>query len=200
MGLILLERHDAFISYARDDNLLCDEAVSQFRRFLKDRFEAEMRRRLELPPSAQADIVMDRTGLPSNGALTHELERAVQNSTFLFIFIGQSYPRSSWCSKELEAFIKRFHGGRSEALERTFVIVLERKALTQRWGNFLEEPERPIYEEFFDSATGVTIPFVLEGPEGQAYPSHRLTQKMRRIVSTMADRAGNLPNRVFVTQ
>jgi len=187
VGIISVDQHDAFISYARDDNLLCDDAVRQFRTSLKTRFEAEMRRRLTT--SREADIFMDWLGLPSNGSLPFELEKAVESSMFLFVFIGRSYPKSTWCSQELDAFIRKFHGSRHAALERTFVIVLEKGALYQKWGDALENPERPIYEEFFDDITGATIPFVLESPDGQACYSPRFTRRLKKIVETMADRA-----------
>ena len=189
MGIVLLDQHDVFISYARDDNVLCDEAVHHFRAILKARFEAEMRRRRDIPAGRQADIFMDRYGLPANGSLSEELELAIERTTFLFIFVGQSYPRSRWCSLELQAFIRKFQGERPAALLRTFIVVLERSALHQSWGEALEQPERPIYEEFFDEGTGGTIPFFLEGPDGQACQSPRLTRRLRRIVETMADRA-----------
>jgi hypothetical protein len=194
VGIISIDQHDAFVSYARDDNLLCDDAVRQFRISLKSRFEAEMRRRLAALRRVEADIFMDEHGLPANGSLPVELERAVEHSIFLFIFIGQSYPQSIWCSRELATFVGKFEGRRDIALERTFLIILERGALSQNWGNALENPERPIYEEFFDSVTGATIPFVLEGPDGQACHSPRFTGRLRRIVDTMVSRALPISN------
>jgi hypothetical protein len=195
VGIVLLNKFDASFSYAHDDNVASDDAVPQFRLLLKKKFEAEMRRRFPIGQGAQAEIFMDRHGLPSNGDLSQELEKAIQASLFLFIFIGDSYPRSDWCGQELKFFMQNFDGNRVKTLERTFLVVLERSAIGQKWNPALDEPNRPIFQEFFDDATGKVIPFILEGPDGQAYPSPRVTRRLRGIVETMADRASDLLNR-----
>lgn len=193
MGLLLLNQHDAFLSYARDDDVLNDQAVTQFKPLLKKRFEAEMRRRLDLPDDLQADIFMDREGLPSNGDLSHELTNVIESTIFLFIFVGSSYPRSTWCGRELQHFMQKFNGDRQAALDRTFIIVLERQAMSAKWGHHLEQPTRPLYEEFFDDVTGRVIPFVLD-EDGRAVQSPRFTARLRRVVDTMANRAVALTN------
>jgi len=189
MGLIRPDQSDVFISYARDDNILWDESIHEFRNYMKRRFEAEMRNRFEIDHAVEADIFMDKVGLPANGSLSGALEKAVKTSLFLLIFVGSSYPRSRWCGKELEYFVSQFAGNRLLALERTFVLVLDRPALYKNWGDYLEIPERPIFESLFDDTTGRPIPMLLENNEGKACPSPRFTARMRRILDTMVERA-----------
>ena len=187
LGIIVSECYDVFLSYAHDDNVLHDEAVSTFQSYLKPRMEAEFRLRFRTPRAVE--IFMDRDGLPANGDLSEELGGAIGKSTFLVIFIGRAYPNSAWCGKELKLFSERFGGKRKEALERTFVIVLDRVAEQARWGEHLENPERPIFERFYDEATGRLIPLILEDRDGQAVPSPRFLRRLRHIVETMAERA-----------
>ena len=69
------------------------------------------------------------------------------------------------------------------------MIVLDRAAEQAGWGVYLENPERPIFERFYDEATGHLIPLLLEDRDGQAVPSPRFLRRLRHIVETMADRA-----------
>ncbi len=188
--MIFPERYDAFFSYARDDNVLNDDAVRLFRTYLKLKFEAEFGRRNKLPREIEAEIFMDDEGLPANGDLTDELKIAIEQSVFLVIFIGKWYPDSEWCGKELEIFSKQFlTGERRNALERTFLIVLDKNAVRKSWGDYLDEPDRPIFERLYDEITGRPIPLVLEGPDGQAVQSPRFSKRLRHVVDTMVDRA-----------
>lgn len=196
MGIILPDRHDVFFSYARDDNVLADDVVNAFLIYTKRRLEAELRRRINRPALAEADIFMDQHGLPANGDLSDELRISVRSSLFLMIFIGRWYPESEWCGKELECFMELFAGNRPEALKRTFVVVLQKSALPLNWGVHLEQPERPIYEGFYDDFTGGTIPAILEGPDGLAIQSPRFSRRLGRVVATMAERAVLMLNRV----
>jgi hypothetical protein len=187
LGIIVSECYDVFLSYARDDNVLHDDAVSIFQSYLKPRMEAEFRLRFRTP--REVEVFMDRDGLPANGDLSEELSDAIAKSTFLIIFLGRAYPNSAWCGKELRLFSERFRGKRKEALERTFLIVLDRAAEQAGWGEYLENPERPIFERFYDEATGHLIPLLLEDRDGQAVPSPRFLRRLRHIVETMAERA-----------
>jgi hypothetical protein len=194
LGIIHAKYHDAFLSYAHDDNVLHDDAVRMFQRYFKPIFEAEFR--LQAPSSRDADIFMDTNGLPANGDLSNELRQAIGRTAFLIIFVGKSYPQSTWCGKELETFTGQFPGAREEALRRTFVIVLDRGAELKDWGEYLENPERPIFLRFYDEATGTHIPPMLEDTHGQAVPGPRFLGRIRRIAQTMAERALELSDQL----
>jgi TIR domain len=187
LGIISTDLLDAFISYAHDDNVLHDDAVHMFHRYLKPNLEAALRQRGSF--KGDADIFLDVRGLPANGSLTVELEEAITRTTFLVIVIGKSYPRSEWCGQELAKFANRFPGARAAALERTFIIVLDRSAERASWGHFLEKPERPIFIRFYDEQTGTHIPPILEDLNGQAVPGPRFLRGVRKVAETMAERA-----------
>ena len=194
MGLINSRYFDAFISYAHDDNVLHDDAVQVFQRYIKSRFEAEFR--LLAPSSGEAEIFMDVNGLPANGDLTNEIREALTRTAFLIIFLGRSYPNSAWCGKELKLFMDQFSGSRKEALERTFLIVLDKAVERKNWGDYLECPERPIFEKFYDEETGRHIPPMLEDRNGQAVAGPRFLKGIRKIAETMAERGIELAARI----
>jgi len=158
-----------------------------FQKYFKPRFEAEFR--LRAPSERNADVFMDTNGLPANGDLTYEIQEAIARTAFLVIFVGKSYPLSVWCGKELKLFTDQFLGVRQEALERTFVIVLDKGAERKDWGQYLEKPERPIFVRFYDEETGSHIPPMLEDINGQAVPGPRFLRGIRKITETMAKRA-----------
>jgi hypothetical protein len=144
---------------------------------------------------APADIFMDKSGLPKNGDLTSELEKAVSTSIFLFIFVGNSYPRSDWCGKELQFFASQFGDDKVRALERTFIIVLERSAVEEmkkRLGNHINDPGRAIYVEMFDPIDGTPLPVLMENDDGVAVQSPRFTKRFRPLIETMTVRAESL--------
>jgi len=183
--------YNAFLSYAHDDTVLTSQFVDTFYRYFQSMLAAELRNRFLSISPHEVSIFIDQTGLPANGDLSAELSTAVKASAFLVIFIGRSYPNSNWCSKELAIFIERFAGDRRRALEHTFVIVLDKRVLAANWGEYLEKPYRPIFEPFFDDVTGHHLTAVLED-RGQAVPSPRFSDKLRRIVETMAARMENI--------
>jgi hypothetical protein len=84
----------------------------------------------------------------------------------MIIFVGKSYPKSVWCGKELKIFTDQFSGARKEALERTFIIVLDKEVERKDWGHYLDHPERPIFERFYDEETGRHFPPMLEDRTG----------------------------------
>lgn len=190
MGIIDSGYYDAFLSYARDDNILHDDAVRVFQRFLKSKFEAQYRLLSQSP--REAEIFMDVEGLPANGDLSSEIHQALDRAVFLVIFVGKAYPNSAWCGKELQLFIDRFSGSRKDALERTFIIVLDKATERKDWGCYLEHPQRPIFERFYDQETGRHIRPMLEDIYGQAVPGPRFLGGIRKVVETMADRATRL--------
>jgi hypothetical protein len=163
-----------------------------FQRYFKPKFEAEFR--LQDSSGREADVFMDINGLPANGELTSEIQEAISRTAFLVIFIGKSYPNSVWCGKELDFFTNQFNGSRKKALQRTFVIVLDKGVEQKDWGKYLEHPERPIFQRFYDEETGRHIPPVLEDKDGQAVPGPRFLRGIRRVVETMAERAVAIKN------
>ena len=158
-----------------------------FQKYLKPRFEAEFR--LRGSSKGEAEVFMDKNGLPANGDLTGEIQGVITRTVFLMIFVGRSYPNSVWCGKELELFTEQFLGARIEALERTFIIVLDRAAEQKDWGRFLDRPDRPIFERFYDEETGHHFPPMLEDRNGQAVAGPRVLRGIRKIAETMAERA-----------
>ncbi len=132
---------------------------------------------------------MDTEGLPANGDLTNEIREVITRTAFLIIFVGKSYPNSVWCGKELKLFSDQFSGARKEALERTFVIVLDKAVERKDWGCYLDSPERPIFERFYDEETGRHFPPMLEDRDGQAVAGPRFLRGIRKVAETMAERA-----------
>jgi hypothetical protein len=187
LGLINPKFYDAFISYAHDDNVLHDDAVQVFERCLKPRFEAEFR--LLTSTVGEAEVFMDTLGLPANGDLSAEISDVLERTVFLIIFLGRAYPASAWCGKELKLFVDRLAGSRQAALKRTFLIVLDRSVEKRDWGGYLDRPERPIFEKFYDEETGRHIPPMLEDRTGQAVTGPRFLRGVRRIAEAMAERA-----------
>ncbi len=190
MGIIDPHFYDAFISYAHDDNVLHDDAVWMFYRYLKPRFEAEVR--LRDSSKREANIFIDSNGLPANGDLSDELSLVIARTAYLIIFIGKSYPNSTWCGKELDLFIRQSSGVREKVLERVFVIVLDRAVEGKDWGRYLDDPARPIFVPFYDDGTGQHFPPTLEDKYGQAVPSPRFLRGVRRIAETMAERSATV--------
>jgi hypothetical protein len=194
MGIIRQGYYDAFLSYAHDDNILNGGPIPQFRSLLKMNFEAAMRQRVS--SVSPADIFMDQRGLPTNGDLTTEIEKAIGYSIFLFIFVGKSYPRSQWCGKELRLFSEQFAGDRKRALvERTWIIVLERDATES--AKQLASSDHfgrtdAIFVELFDKTDGTALPILVENEEGLAVQGPRFTKRFRPIIETMALRADGL--------
>ena len=190
MGILHSRYYDAFISYAHDDNVLHDDAVWMFYKYLKPRLEAEFR--LRDLSKGEAEIFIDSNGLPANGDLSTELRQAIARTAYLIIFIGKSYPNSTWCGKELDLFVRQFSGLREEVLERVFVIVLDRAVERKDWGQHLDHPARPIFERFYDEETGHHFPPTLEDKNGQAVSGPRFLRGVRRIAETMAERSGTV--------
>lgn len=109
MGLINFRYYDAFISYAHDDNVLHDDAVQVFQRFLKPRFEAEFR--LLSASKGEAEVFMDSSGLPANGDLTNEIQEALTRTVFLIILPGQVVSQFSVVWKRTKAILGSILGG-----------------------------------------------------------------------------------------
>ena len=154
-----------------------------------------MRNQHNFNSNHEAHVFMDRYGLPCNGELTHELTEAVRKSHFMWVVVGESYPRSEWCGKELAVFMERFGGNRVEALKHTFVLVVAKASLASNWGEHLEQPTRAIYHECFDKESGQGLPCMVETDDGTACEGLRFTRTVRPMVATMAKRSTELINK-----
>jgi hypothetical protein len=125
------DRFDVFLSYARVDDEAHNRFVSDFERYLTDKVRAELHR----DPEADRDrsglfsVCRDETGFPTSGSLSQVIEDYISHSRFLFIFLGSGYLSSQWCLSELDLFRQSTGGTLTEALERLFLIVLDREAL-----------------------------------------------------------------------
>ncbi|MGH8559443.1 MAG: toll/interleukin-1 receptor domain-containing protein [Methylococcales bacterium] len=189
MGIISAKHHDAFFSYASADNDASDQFVDRFRERLEKKFSAIYSAKVDTLSDVNADIFIDHHDLPANGDLTTEIGKAIENSKFLFIFIGAKYPTSKWCSRELEWFRNSFGAKREKALEHTFVIVLDGKAESAKWGEFLDKPERPKYHKFFDdNGSRLSRYLELEAQPGKAIDNPRFDNKLDQIVQTIVER------------
>jgi hypothetical protein len=190
MGLLQPNHHDAFLSYAHDDDILTDGQIHQIRALLQERFEAKMRQKVS--QVSPADIFMDKTGLPKNGDLTSELEKAVSTSILLFIFVGNSYPRSDWCGKELQFFARQFGDDKVRAVERTFIIVFEKSAVEELKERLRSNIDGAIYVEMFDKIDGTPLPLFMEHEVLGVVLNPRFTKLLRQIIDTMTIRAISL--------
>jgi hypothetical protein len=183
MGLIKPEHHDAFISYASRDNVAFGELVRGVRDDLAQKFTA----RFASGPNAVAEFFIDQTGMPANGLPSEDLKEEVIAAEYLVIFMSDRYLESEFCGKELDWFRERFGGDRSAALQRTFIIVLERRSLTRNWKSFLEEPERPKFVQLFD-AEGEPLRRYLQASGYKAVLNPAYETKIDWIVKTMIER------------
>ena len=74
-------------------------------------------------------VCRDKTGFPYGGPLTEIIDEKVRRSTFLFVFLGTGYLKSEYCLSELDIFRQATGGSIEDALQRTYVIVLDREAV-----------------------------------------------------------------------
>jgi len=160
MGFIAKEQHDVFFSYATLDNELQSNWVKDFREDLKKRVLLELRvmpgfKELDLD---QLDFFIDDKGLPANGGLVDELIDAIKQSNFLFLFVGENYLRSDYCTKEIEWFSSRFSSLERQALDHMFMLMLTRSAVRgASAGKLGEIKSKSKYESVFDEETGIPI-------------------------------------------
>jgi hypothetical protein len=130
--------HDVFLSYARDDNTAHNRWVEDFESYLKEKVEAEIRRipHLDNVDAKKFSVCRDETGFPESGDLARVINEKVQQSQFLFVFLGKAYLKSKYCLSELEIFRQATGGVLEDMLDRTYVIVLDQEAVEQlRKGN-----------------------------------------------------------------
>jgi tetratricopeptide (TPR) repeat protein len=190
MGLIKPEHHDAFISYASRDNVAYGELVRGVRDDLATKFTARFASEANALAEFfidQTGFFIDQTGMPANGLPSEELKREVILAEYLVIFMSERYLQSEFCGKELDWFKERFGGDRSAALQRTFIIVLERGSLTRNWKSFLEKPERPKFVELFDEE-GEPLRRYLQASRHRAVLNPVYEEKLDWIVRTMLAR------------
>ncbi len=133
-------------------------------------------------------MFIDSEGLPANGDLSVELKKAISVSAYLIIVVGQSYPNSKWCGRELEWFVQECGQPRQQLLERVFVVVLDRDVEGVSWGPHLDRPIRPILQKFYDPESGEHFAANLEDKYGKVIPGPRFIKGVREIAKTMAER------------
>ena len=140
MGYVAAEMNDVFISYARDDDddyPFVTYYVEQMAKTLRQAI-----RQLEgSRPSKEATIKIwtDNTSLEGHGLISENLERHINNSALLVIFMSKAYLESKWCEEEANHFLKRLVDKRKLAY-RVFVLLLE-NIEQDRWPNFLKTDE-----------------------------------------------------------
>ena len=104
----------------------------------------------------QIDFFIDYQGIPANGGLVDAIVAAIKKSNFLFMFVGDGYLRSDYCSKELEWFSSRFSSIESTALKHMFMFMLTRSAVRGASAGTLGEIKtKAKYENVFDNESGL---------------------------------------------
>ena len=193
MGIIAEDHHDVFFSYATIDNRLHDNWIKDFRDDLKTRVLIEMNanvqgfKDLDLD---QIDFFIDYQGIPANGGLVDAIVAAIKKSNFLFMFVGDGYLRSDYCSKELEWFSSRFSSIESTALKHMFMFMLTRSAVRGASAGTLGEIKtKAKYENVFDNESGLPIARMLTTQEGdRAVVNPTYTKLVNKIASTLVQR------------
>ena len=193
MGIIAEDHHDVFFSYATIDNRLHDNWIKDFRDDLKTRVLIEMNanvqgfKNLDLD---QIDFFIDYQGIPANGGLVDAIVAAIKKSNFLFMFVGDGYLRSDYCSKELEWFSSRFSSIESTALKHMFMFMLTRSAVRGASAGTLGEIKtKAKYENVFDNESGLPIARMLTTQEGdRAVVNPTYTKLVNKIASTLVQR------------
>lgn len=196
MGLIRHDAHDAFFSYAHDDNLdgdimsLCKEFAKHAAVALKDEQERLGR---------TLDVFIDKLGLPANGNVSTELMQRVAASKFLFICVGPRYAASKWCLDELNEFLRALNGDLDEAAKRIFVVVLEADGWQllaakahEKLGSGLHGGFEPllgqIRTDLYDEH-GALKPYLPVRDSADAVPNARYASVRKRLVDTFALRS-----------
>jgi len=200
MGIIAKDQHDVFFSYATLDNDLQSNWVKDFRDDLRKRVLLELKsgpyQDIDLD---QIDFFIDDKGIPANGGLVDELIEAIKRSNFLFMFVGDNYLRSDYCSKELEWFSGRFASIERQALNHMFMLMLTRSAVKgASVGRLGEIKSKAKYESVFDEETGSPIERLLptDGGKRLAFnPTYTdLVSKIARtLVQRILDKGVDLP-------
>src|SRR5215204_1682565 len=191
MGIIAKDHHDVFFSYATIDNRFHDNWIKEFRDDLKTRVLVEINAQdfkdIDLD---QIDFFIDYQGLPANGGLVDAIVAAIKKSNFLFMFVGDGYLRSDYCSKELEWFSSRFSSLESTALKHMFMFMLTRSAVRGASAGTLGEiKSKAKYESVFDNESGLPIARMLRTQEGdRAVVNPTYTKLVHKIASTLVER------------
>ena len=192
MGIIAEDHHDVFFSYATIDNRLHDNWIKDFRDDLKTRVLIEMNANVEGFKDLdldQIDFFIDYQGIPANGGLVDAIVAAIKKSNFLFMFVGDGYLRSDYCSKELEWFSSRFSSIESTALKHMFMFMLTRSAVRGASAGTLGEIKtKAKYENVFDNESGLPIARMLPTQEGRAVVNPTYTKLVNKIASTLVQR------------
>ena len=201
MGIIDNDRYDAFFSYAHDDAKAFKGWLREFYDQLLDMYGAEIERSkdeykvLESVIARHPDFFWDEKGLPANGDVGEELQKAIGKSEFLFVFIGKKYPKSDWCGKEVDWFFKRLLKQGKEEKEiyrRLFIILMEGEALGMSWGDaFLAKAkEKSLYQSFLDNEGNPIRPFLQYGNVAKENPD--FFDSLRDVAETLVERTSGI--------
>lgn len=120
--------HDLFISYATADNDRYANLVDDIQEDLKKKLGSDAAIRKAVGRDREPAVFRDQDGLPPAGGLNAMIRDAVDKTAFLLLLVSQNYLDSDWCFKELEHFRQKLGGKRDEALERLFIVVIEKGA------------------------------------------------------------------------
>lgn len=113
--------HTAFISYAHADDEAWFSWVTHFRNELERGLNATLRGVKLTPLHLSAD------GGPVAGLLGEQLEARIAASFAMIAVVHDNYVQSSWCLKELEAFVRLF--GLDGVRERFYIVAMSERAV-----------------------------------------------------------------------
>ena len=145
MGFLFPDKHDIFVSYAHDDNQNFGGWIHDFATLFRQHFPTTLKRTLGSGPQDQKllrrltdsklDIFVDHEGLPTAGNVDATLLHEVENSCFLFVFIGLGYVKSEWCEREFNYFGKRYSNISDRLVDFVQLIYLEQDAFIKMKGD-----------------------------------------------------------------
>lgn len=140
-------RYSAFISYATSDDQFWNYWVSCFTDELNRSLRAAGRG-VKVPP---AHLSGDNPLV--NGRLSGHLEKNIEDSFAMFVFVHDNYLESPWCLKELEYFRSLF--GPEGFEERLYVIAMSEDAInaltqTDDWRRVCPNDDQLWLQFFYD--------------------------------------------------
>lgn len=178
-------KHDVFISYTTDDNKYYEDYIHDFRDDLIDKMSSSPI--LKDLGGRNPKIFIDTESLTRTGDISKALQQAINESMFLVLMVTRNYLDSKWCFNELEYFRKRFKGKRSQAFERTFIMVLEKEALPPErpWPESQFGAELPKYTHFYDQSNQEEAGPCRRKHNGEV--NNEYHRELRRMAQTMGE-------------
>ena len=195
------DRYDAFFSYALADAVYLSNWHYRFYQKLENMYPASIQMKADKHPilknlkDRQPKFFWDKQGLPANGDILESLKKALGQSEFLFVFIGQGYLNSTWCGKEMEIFVEKLKNqGKDEKqiFSRLFIIVLNNAVEKKKsWGNdFLDKAKEVAKWNTFVKDNEL-IPTSLDDG-GCAVVNENFDKILRRLSDTLAVRTAEI--------